>query len=39
VGGIALLINEFAGTISRLDQSVAEIEDRMHHVVGVRRVE
>jgi hypothetical protein len=39
VGGIALMMNDFAGTISRLDQSVAEIEDRIHRVVGVRRVE
>jgi len=39
VGGIALMMNDFAGTISRLDQSVAEIEDRVHRVVGVRRVE
>jgi hypothetical protein len=39
VGGIALLMNEFAGNMSRLDQSVAEIEDRVHRVVGVRRVD
>jgi hypothetical protein len=39
VGGIALMMNDFAGTISRLDQSVAEIEDRVHRVVGVRRVD
>jgi hypothetical protein len=39
VGGIALMMNDFAGTMSRLDQSVAEIEDRVHRVVGVRRVD
>lgn len=39
VGGIALMMNDFAGTISRLDKSVAEIEDRVHRVVGIRRVD
>lgn len=39
VGGIALMMNDFAGTMERLDDSVAGIEDRVHRVVGVRRVE
>lgn len=39
VGGIALMMNDFAGTLSKLDESVAGIEDRVHRVVGVRRVE
>lgn len=39
VGGIALMMNDFAGTISRLDESVGGVEDRLHRVVGVRRVD
>jgi hypothetical protein len=37
VGGIALILNDFAGTMARLDESLGEIEDRLQCVVGVRR--
>lgn len=39
VGGIALMMNDFGGTISRLDESMGGVEDRLHRVVGVRRVD
>lgn len=39
VGGIALMMNDLAGTMSRLDDSVGSVEDRLHRVVGVRRVD
>lgn len=39
VGGIALMMNDLSGTLSRLDDSVVSIEERLHRVVGVRRVD
>ena len=37
VGGIALMMNDFAGTMARMDGSLGEVEDRLQRVVGVRR--
>jgi hypothetical protein len=37
VGGIALMMNDFAGTMARMDDSLGGIEDRLQRVVGVRR--
>lgn len=39
VGGIALMMNDFAGTMARIDGSLGGIEDRLQRVVGVRRVD
>lgn len=38
-GGMALIMNDLVGTISRVEDSVDEIEERLHRVVGVRRVD
>jgi len=39
VGGIALMMNDFAGTLARVDGSLGGIEDRLQRVIGVRRVD
>jgi hypothetical protein len=37
VGGIALMMNDLAGTMARMDDSLGGIEDRLQRLVGVRR--
>lgn len=33
------MMNDLSGALSRLDDSVVSIEERLHRVVGVRRVD
>jgi hypothetical protein len=39
VGGVALMMEDFAGTVVRVEGSVLGIEERVNRVIGVRRVD
>lgn len=39
VGGIAMVLHQYGGSLQDVDESINRIEDRLHRVVGVRRVE
>jgi len=39
VSGIAMVLHQYGGSLQEVDESINRIEDRLHRVVGVRRVE
>lgn len=39
VGGMAMVLHQYGGSLQEVDESINRIEDRLHRVVGVRRVE